>query len=262
MQKQHIGGFDLAYQDRGEGKETVILLHGFCGSSSYWEEVVPLLDSCRVITVDLRGHGQSGISDSAFTIEDMAKDIHYFMDQKQLENVYLFGHSLGGYITLAFAELYKEKLKGYGLIHSTALADSEAAKKNRLSSIEKIKKEGMHSFVDDLVPNLFNPERQEELKEKIQTAKEIGYETSPIGAIQTLKAMRNRTDRSDIVKNSDLPILLIAGEHDGVIPKEKVFIQEAPQIHTEVLPDSGHMGLFEEPEKLTYILKEFIVNSQ
>ncbi|XXM74217.1 alpha/beta fold hydrolase [Lysinibacillus sphaericus] len=262
MQKQHIGGFDLAYQDRGEGEETVILLHGFCGSSSYWQEVVPLLDSCRVITIDLRGHGQSGISDSPFTIEDMAKDIHYFMDQKQLENVYLFGHSLGGYITLAFAELYKDKLKGYGLIHSTALADSKEAKNNRLSSIEKIKKEGMHSFVDGLVPNLFNPARQEELKEKIQTVKEIGYETSPIGAIQTLKAMRNRTDRSDVIKSSSPPVLLIAGEHDRVIPKEKIFIKEAAHIHTEVLPESGHMGLFEEPDKLAYTIKEYINNEK
>jgi 3-oxoadipate enol-lactonase len=258
MHKQHIGGLDLAYKDQGEGEETVILLHGFSGSSEYWQEVAPLLDSCRVITVDLRGHGQSDLSDSAFTIEDMAKDIHYFMDQKQLENIYLFGHSLGGYITLAFAELFKEKLKGYGLIHSSALADSEEAKVNRLSSIEKIKKEGMHSFVDDLVPNLFNPARQEELKEKIQAAKEIGYETSPIGAIQTLKAMRDRADRSDVVKNSNLPILLLAGEHDGVIPKEKVFIHKAPHIQTEVLPESGHMGIFEEPEKLAYTIKEFI----
>jgi 3-oxoadipate enol-lactonase len=262
MHKQHIGGFDLAYQDLGEGEDTVILLHGFCGSSSFWQEVVPLLDSCRVIAVDLRGHGQSGISDSAFGIEEMAKDIHYFLDQKQLENVYLFGHSLGGYVTLAFAELYKEKLKGYGLIHSTALGDSEEAKENRLSSIEKIKKEGMHSFVDELVPNLFNPDRQDELKEEIQAAKEIGYETSPIGAIQTLKAMRNRTDRSEVVKNRTLPVLLIAGEHDGVIPKEKVFIHEAPHIQTEVLPQSGHMSLFEESEKLAYILKEYLNNEK
>lgn len=258
MEKQHVGGFDLAFQDRGEGEETVILLHGFCGSSAYWQEVVPLLDSSRVITIDLRGHGQSGISDSAFSIEDLAKDIHYFMDQKQLDNVYLFGHSLGGYVTLAAAELYGEKLKGFGLIHSTTLADSDEAKENRLKSIEVIKEEGISTFVNDLAPKLFNPDKMDDLTDEIQLTKDIGYETSPIGAIETLKAMRNRTDRSDIVKNSSIPVLLVAGEHDQIIPKEKVFQEESSHTHTKVLTQSGHMGLFEEPEQIAYTLKEFI----
>ncbi|WP_175991248.1 alpha/beta fold hydrolase [Bacillus sp. Marseille-Q1617] len=258
MEKQHVGGFDLAFQDRGEGEETVILLHGFCGSSAYWQEVVPLLDSSRVITIDLRGHGQSGIIDSAFSIEDLAKDIHYFMDQKQLDNVYLFGHSLGGYVTLAAAELYGEKLKGFGLIHSTTLADSDEAKENRLKSIEVIKEDGINTFVNDLAPKLFNPDKMDDLTDEIQLTKDIGYETSPIGAIETLKAMRNRTDRSDIVKNSSIPVLLVAGEHDQIIPKEKVFQEESSHTHTKVLTQSGHMGLFEEPEQIAYTLKEFI----
>jgi 3-oxoadipate enol-lactonase len=258
MEKQLVGEFDLAFQDRGEGEDTVILLHGFCGSSAYWQEVVPLLDSSRVITIDLRGHGNSGISDSPFSIEDMAKDIHYFMDQKQLENVYIFGHSLGGYVTLAIAELYGEKLKGFGLIHSTALPDNDEAKGNRLKSIEVIKKNGLNTFVDDLTPKLFNPDKINELKDEIRQTKDIGYGTSPVGAVETLKAMRNRKDLSHVIKNSKTPVLLIAGEHDQIIPTENIFQEEAPHIHTEVLSESGHMSLFEQPEKLAYILKEFI----
>jgi 3-oxoadipate enol-lactonase len=258
MEKQHVGEFDLAFQDRGEGEDIVILLHGFCGSSAYWKEVVPLLDTSRVITIDLRGHGESGISDSAFSIEDLAKDINYFMDQKQLENVYLFGHSLGGYVTLAVADLYGEKLKGYGLIHSTALPDSEEAKENRLKSIEVIKENGLNTFVDELAPKLFNPAKMPDLTDEIQLTKDIGYETSPVGAIETLKAMRNRIDRSKIIKNSRIPVLLIAGEHDQIIPKEKVFQEQSSYTHTKVLTESGHMGLFEEPEQLAYALKEFI----
>ncbi|MGR3764787.1 alpha/beta fold hydrolase [Rossellomorea sp. NS-SX7] len=258
MEKQHVGDFDLAFQDRGEGKETVILLHGFCGSSAYWKEVVPLLDSSRVITIDLRGHGQSGINDSAFGIEDMAKDIHYFMDQKQLDNVYLFGHSLGGYVTLAVADLFGETLKGYGLIHSTALADNDEAKENRLKAIEVIKENGLSTFVNELAPKLFNPDKMNDLTDKIQLTKDIGYETSPVGAIETLKAMRNRIDRSNVIKNSNIPVLLVAGEHDQIIPKQKVFQAESSHTHTKVLTDSGHMGLLEEPEMLAYILKEFI----
>ncbi|MEG9297921.1 alpha/beta hydrolase [Mangrovibacillus sp. Mu-81] len=261
MEKQHVGEFDLAFQDRGEGEDIVILLHGFCGSSAYWQEVVPLLDSSRVITIDLRGHGESGMNDSPFSIEDMAKDIHYFMDQKQLDNVYIFGHSLGGYVTLAVADLYGEKLKGFGLIHSTALPDNEVAKEKRLKSIEVIKEKGMNAFVDELVPKLFNPHKMKELASEIRLAKEIGNETSPVGAVETLKAMRNRKDRSHVIQNSNTPVLLIAGEHDQIIPKENVF-HEAAHTHTRVLSESGHMSLLEEPEKLAYTLKEFINKKQ
>jgi 3-oxoadipate enol-lactonase len=262
MEKQHVGEFDLAFQERGEGEDTVILLHGFCGSSAYWQDIIPLLDSSRVITIDLRGHGKSGISDSPFSIEDMAKDIHYFMDQKQLENVYIFGHSLGGYVTLAIAELYREKLKGFGLIHSTVLPDNVEAKENRLKSIAVIKENGLNTFVDDLAPKLFNPNKLNVLKDELRLTKEIGYETSPVGAVETLKAMRNRKDRSAAINNNNTPVLLIAGEHDQIIPKENVFQEEAPHIHTEVLSESGHMSLFEQPEKLAYIIKEFINQKQ
>ena len=81
----------------------------------------------------LRGHGKSGLSEGGYSIEDMAGDINYFMDQKQLKDVYMFGHSLGGYVTLSFAENFPEKLKGFGLIHSTPLPDDEEAKEKRTS---------------------------------------------------------------------------------------------------------------------------------
>ena len=259
MDTQRVGINELAYKDHGEG-QTVILLHGFCGSSEYWEKVMPLLDEFRVIAVDLRGHGESGIPEGGYSIEDMAHDINYFMDQKQLKDVYMFGHSLGGYVTLSFAEKFPDKLKGFGLIHSTPLPDDENGKDKRTESIKKIDSQGMESFIDGLVPNLFNQERLEELEDVIDNAKQIGYNTSPAGAKETLKAMRSRGDLRSVVQDSRIPVLLVAGAKDSIVPQEKTFIVDGDQVKKVVLEDSGHMGIYEEPEKLSLEIKNFIID--
>lgn len=257
MDTQRVGINELAYKDQGEG-ETVILLHGFCGSSDYWEKVMPLLDQYRVIALDLRGHGESGIPEGGYSIEDMAKDIYYFMDQKQLKDVYMLGHSLGGYVTLSFAQNFSDKLKGFGLIHSTPLPDNESTKDKRTESIDKIDSKGMYSFIDEMVPALFSKDRLEELKEEINKVKEIGYNTSPAGAKETLKAMRSRGDMQHVIENTSLPVLLVAGANDSVVPKEKTFTSDRPHVKKILLEESGHMGIYEEPEKLSYEIKNFI----
>ncbi|MGM0845468.1 MAG: alpha/beta fold hydrolase [Bacillota bacterium] len=261
MDTQRVGINELSFTDHGEG-QTVILLHGFCGNSDYWERVMPLLDQFRVIAVDLRGHGESGIPEGGYSIDDMAKDIYYFMDQKQLKDVYMLGHSLGGYVTLSFAENFPDKLKGYGLIHSTPMPDDESAKEKRTDSIKKIESEGMHAFIDELVPNLFNRDRLEELKVEVDKAKEIGYNTSPAGAKETLKAMRSRGGFQHVIENSRLPVLLVAGAKDQVVPKEKTFISDGGHIKKVLLEESGHMGIFEEPEKLAYEIKNFLAENE
>ncbi|WP_409251138.1 alpha/beta fold hydrolase [Bacillus sp. SCS-153A] len=261
MDTQRVGMNELSYKDHGEG-QTVILLHGFCGSSDYWEKVIPLLDQFRVIAVDLRGHGESGIPEGGYSIEDMAKDINYFMDQKQLQDVYMFGHSLGGYVTLSFAKMFPDKLKGFGLIHSTPLPDDEQAKDKRTESIKKIDSEGMESFIDGLVPRLFNQDRLVELEAEVSKVKEIGYHTSPAGAKETLKAMRSREDFRSVIQNSSLPVLLAAGAKDAVVPPEKTFAADGTKVKKVVLENSGHMGLYEEPEKLSLEIKNFIIDSE
>jgi 3-oxoadipate enol-lactonase len=261
MDTQRVGIHELAFRDHGQG-QTVILLHGFCGSSEYWEKVIPLLDQFRVIAIDLRGHGKSGIPEGGYTIDEMAKDINYFMDQKQLKDVYMFGHSLGGYVTLSFAENFPDKLKGFGLIHSTPLTDNEEAKEKRSRSIEKIDEYGMKTFIDELVPNLFNPEHHEEFRDDINAVKQIGYNTSPAGAKETLKAMRSREDRQATITNSKVPVFLAAGGKDSVVPQESTFIVDGRHVKKVLLDHSGHMGIYEEPEKLSIEIKNFIVENE
>ncbi len=248
----------IAYVDKGEG-EVIVLLHGFCGSSRYWEEVIPVLsESYRVIAPDLPGHGESSSTLKNYSIADIADIIKGLLDQLNIEKVTMFGHSLGGYITLAFAENFSDQLNGFSLVHSTAFPDSEEAKKGRTANVEKIKNDGIKPFIDGLVPKLFSPDHQEE--DYVETAKQIGYVTPPKGAMSTLTAMRDRPDRNQVLETTSLPVLLIAGEDDQIIPAENTFSVNRNNIKQVLIENSGHMSMYENQQKLISEMKDYLKN--
>lgn len=261
MEKLVCDGYTLCYSEHGEG-EPIVLLHGFCGSSEYWDKVVPLLSgSYRCIVPDLRGHGSSDAPLGAYSIEQMADDVLKLLDELNLPKVTLLGHSMGGYVTLSFTQRYASRLNGFGLIHSTGYADDEAGKEKRLKAVSTIQSEGITTFIDGLVPGLFAPESVESHQDMIIKSKEIGYRTPPQGAAGVALAMRERPDRRDVISASTLPVLLVAGEKDQVIPAEKVFTADHPNIMKATIPGAGHMSMMEAPEELVKVMKRFLEQS-
>ncbi|AZS17248.1 alpha/beta fold hydrolase [Paenibacillus lutimineralis] len=253
-------GISVAYQEQGQG-QTIVLLHGFCGSSAYWEKLAPLLSrEYHIVMPDLRGHGASGAPEGPYTIEQMADDIAVLMEQMGVPKYTLLGHSLGGYITLSLAERYSSRLDGFGLIHSTPYPDSEEAKEKRLKAVEKIQAEGIHAFVDGLVPGLFAPKHLQTMMQDVNRTKEIGYLTSSQGAQGAALAMRERVDRREVLDQSELPILLVAGENDGVIPLERTFTVEGDGVIKAVIKAAGHMGMYEAPDQLATVISDFMRN--
>ncbi|MEH7113589.1 alpha/beta hydrolase [Neobacillus niacini] len=253
-----LNGLAVSYLEEGTGSP-IVLLHGFCGNKEYWENLITTLSkSSRVIALDLPGHGESSNLEGNITIEDIADHIKMLLDYLNVKQVTMFGHSLGGYIALAFAEKYSQMLNGFSLIHSTAFPDSEEAKKGREAGVKKVEKEGIPAFIDGLVPKLFSPENVEKNHTAIQTAKEIGYNTSSQGAMKTLIAMKNRPDRNFVLESAIIPVLLIAGEHDQIIPSEKTFSISKPTIKQVLLKDSGHMSMYENPTALINNMKDFL----
>lgn len=241
---------DVSYREEGNG-EPILLIHGFCGSLGYWENVFEeLAQTNQVIALDLPGHGESAVQGNVKEIDQYATFIKDFIDALKIDQVTMFGHSLGGYITLAFAEKYSDRLKGFSLIHSTAYPDSQEAKEGRDASVNKIDTEGMELFVNGLVPKLFSPKHLESHFEEIAEVKKIGYSTSPDGAKHALNAMKNRIDRREVIKTTNLPVLLIAGEEDQLIPSEKVFTANGNHIKQVLLQDAGHMSMYEAPKRL------------
>ncbi|MFB9277714.1 alpha/beta fold hydrolase [Cohnella cellulosilytica] len=258
--KQLSTGISVAYEEAGKG-EPIVLLHGFCGSRRYWEEALPHFAGIgRTIVPDLRGHGDSDAagSEERYTMEDLADDVAALMDELNLPKIALFGHSLGGYAALAFAEKYPHRLTALGLVHSTAYPDTEQAKENRLKAAETIRTQGVDAFVDGLVPKLFSPAHRESKPELIAKAKEIGYGTSPEGAAGCALGMRARPDRVSVLQRLNLPILLLAGESDEVIPPEKRFPVSGDNVTAITLEGVGHMGMMEAPEALAGCIGSFM----
>lgn len=258
MEKVRCDGSNICYSDQGKG-EVIVLLHGFCGSAEYWEQVIPVLSSgYRVIAPDLRGHGASEAPLGPYSIEQMADDVLGLLDKLKIAECIMLGHSLGGYITLSFAQRYASRLKAFGLIHSTAYPDSEEARENRLKSVSRIQNEGITPFVDSFVPGLFAEATATKSPQLLERTKEIGYKTPPQGATGAALAMRERPDRRDVITATTLPVLLVAGEQDGLIPAERTFTSDKPNVTQAMISGAGHMSLFEAPERLSEIIKEFV----
>ncbi|MFM1654527.1 alpha/beta fold hydrolase [Brevibacillus sp. B_LB10_24] len=248
----------LACHDEGDGKP-IVLLHGFCGSHKYWEKVIPaLVKNHRVIAPDLPGHGSSSFSGDLHSIEALAEIMKELLDTLQIKEVSMFGHSLGGYITLAFAERFTDRLSRLSLIHSTAFPDSDEAKKGREANIEKVTRQGVHSLVDGLVPKLFSQENLHKHAQDVEAAKEIGYMTAPEGAIGALKAMKDRPDRNSVLANTSLPVLLLAGDKDQIIPYQKTFSVTKENVKQSLLKNTGHMSMYEAPVQLLSEMESFL----
>lgn len=253
-------GQKLAYLDAGQGEGApLILLHGFCGSSGYWDDVIPLLASGRrVIAPDLRGHGQSSAPEGgAYPMEAFADDIAGLLEHLRIERAIVLGHSLGGYITLAFAERHADKLAGFGLIHSTAYPDDEKGKAGRLKGQQTIREEGLPVFLDGLIPRLFAPEHLEAMPGAVRKAMEIGLETNPAGAVSMLEGMRLRPERNRVLEQANVPVLLVAGKKDQIVAPERTFSASGSRIAQHTIPTAGHMSMMEAPEQLADIVRGF-----
>ena len=248
----------IGYESCGQGN-AVVLLHGFLGSSRYWQDIIPrLCPHVHVIAPDLRGHGQSDAPDEPYSMESMADDVAELLALLNVRKAAMFGHSMGGYVTLAFADRHADRLAAFGLIHSTAYADDEKGKQNRANTIGAIRNDGIAKFADGFAPRLFAPEHVETMPERVEIARQIGRATDPVGAIRATEAMRDRPDRNETIRRADVPVLLVAGQRDQLVAVERTFSVSKPSVVQHTIPDAGHMSMLEQPEQLAEAMLAFL----
>lgn len=250
----------LFYRDKGAGAPT-LLLHGFAEDGTVWDNQAGTLSTaCRLIIPDLPGSGRSPALTTPVSIEALATTIKDLLDKLKIDQCTLIGHSMGGYITLAFAALYPERLNAFGLFHSTAYPDSEEKKATRRKAIDFIRTNGAAPFIRQSTPNLFSIHTREHQPELIETtiAKYSGF--APGSLIAYYEAMIARPDRTDVLRQFTLPVLFIIGQDDNVIPVQQTLQQSwLPSIsHLHILKNAGHQAMLENPEKSTQLLREFI----
>lgn len=238
----------LHFEKKGNGKETLVLLHGFMENSSIWSDMEPhLSENFSLLKIDLPGHGKSEIYGEIHTIDLMADEVKKVLDNQKLEKVHLLGHSMGGYISLAFAEKYPEILKSLTLFFSTYFPDDEEKKEQRIKSYRIIKDAFSH-YARAGIPNLFNPNERDILEGKIETALRVALSTNNLGALACVKGMVERTDKKHVLENLEAKILVIAGKHDNAVKTDKTIknLPDRTNIKSYVL-DCGHNGHWEKP---------------
>ena len=240
----------LNFEVSDNGNEPLVLLHGFMENLSIWNDLEPQLSKkFTLVKIDLPGHGQSDTLGEIHTMERMAEEVKKVVDDLGFQkNIHILGHSMGGYVALAFAEKYPQYLKTLTLFFSTYFPDDEEKKEQRRKSF-RIVQENFKTYVSAGIPNLFNPNEKDILEGKIEFAKEVAFSTKPEGALASVKGMIERTDKKAVLENLDAKILVIAGKHDNAV-KTDVLIKDLPDktnIKSYIL-DCGHNGHLEKPE--------------
>jgi pimeloyl-ACP methyl ester carboxylesterase len=250
---------DIDYSDTGAGTP-VILLHGFMESRNMWDELSNRLNAdYRVLCPNLPGFGNTPLPKDPITIDLLALAIKNWLHHLNINKCVLMGHSLGGYITLSFAEQFPESLLGFGLIHSTAYADSEEKKHNRDKMVRFIKKYGVQKFVPEFIPLLFH-QSGEKIQNIIDELVAESIEIKDECVINYALAMKNRPDRTHLLKKQNTPILFVAGENDSLMSKNDLLAQSRnldPEF-VIMLKKSGHMGMFEEQDQFYMAIAGFL----
>lgn len=249
----------LAYTDKGSG-DVIVLLHGYLESHLIFGEMAEKLSlHFRVVSVDLPGHGQSDTLSECHTMEMMAERINLLLDHLKIERILLTGHSLGGYVALAFVELFREKVAGYCLFHSHPFADTPAAIERREREKSVVMAGKKRIMYPGNIRKMFSPQNLDKMCDEIEKSNQIASQTSDDGIIAVLNGMISRPTRLPVVERGDVPLLWILGLHDQYIDyrhaTEAVNLPVNATLAT--LYGTGHLGFIEEPERSVALLSEF-----
>ena len=236
-----VNGINLAYTRLGKGTP-LVLVHGFPLDSSSWNELIPYLkDHFDLILPDLRGFGKSTTVEAPYTLSDIADDLAGLLDDLGVEKTALAGHSMGGYISLAFAKKYPQRVSGLGLIASQAAADAPEGKERRYKTAADVAEKGVGVVVEAMTPKLSADVRVQEF---VRGVIERQSKQAVIGA---LKAMAEREDAMPILSSFNFPLVLIHGDADQLVPLERAKeIKSAnPSARLLELKGAGHMPMME-----------------
>ena len=241
MEKIKINDIELAYARRGKGTP-LVLLHGFPLDHHLWDDVSSLLeDKFELILPDLRGFGESTTVNVPYSMDDYASDIAGLLDQLGIQRAAVAGHSMGGYVALAFAKLYPERVSGLALISSQVLADPPDRKEGRYKSAADVAEKGIGGVVEAMISKFTSDPRLQAV------ARALMERQQPDAYIGALKAMAERMDATSLLSTFKFPVVIVHGDADALIPVARAREVKAavPDSHYVELKDTGHVPMLE-----------------
>jgi pimeloyl-ACP methyl ester carboxylesterase len=253
-------GVPLGYYDSGSG-DTLVFLHGHLESQEIWESFTSSFEKdYRILRIDLPGHGGSGIFGSISGMEVMAEAVRFILECESIQKAHIFGHSMGGYTALAALELFPGIFKSICLFHSHPRPDSQEVAKKREREIKIMEKGQKRLLVNQNIPNMYATDNLEKFQDAVNRSKEIAHKLDERGVIAAVAGMKVRPDRSEILKNANIPCKNIIGKKDNYIDFEMVSLKtELPARSMKlILEESGHMGFIEEPYKARKGIYQFL----
>jgi 3-oxoadipate enol-lactonase len=250
-------GLRLAFETHGSG-EPLILIHGYPLTRVIWHPLLASLKGVQAILPDVRGFGESEGAAPGFGMEELAADVNALLDHLQIERAFLAGHSMGGYIALAFARRYPQRVKGLALIASQAAADPPERRAARLETAERIAREGV-TFVAESMSQALTPD--ESLRPLLFT---LIARQHPQALIAALHAMAQRPDSLAVLQSGEFPLLLVHGQADSLIPlaRAQEIRAAVPRARLIELPGVGHVPMMEAPQRTAQALQAWIYGDE
>lgn len=240
----------LAYHRSGRGAP-LVLLHGFPLDRTFWSPMLPFLrEHFDCIVPDLRGFGQSPAIALGYSLDDMAADVAALLHALEIPAAFLAGHSMGGYIALAFARRFGEKLRGLGLLGTQAAPDTPERRQIRYETIEQVRREGV-------TPVLGMAEKLTAAAHHAPTLREIIARQNPTAVMGALQAMAERPDSLSTLAALSVPVVIVHGLQDSLVPVERAREMQAACPHAVLLelPGVGHSPPYEAPEQTARALE-------
>ncbi|WP_300256277.1 alpha/beta hydrolase [uncultured Alistipes sp.] len=246
--------------DSQKGERCIVLLHGYLESMLVWEDFIPYLyKEVRVVTLDLPGHGISVVQGEEHSMDFLADTVADALRALGIARCTLVGHSMGGYVALAFCERHPEMLDGVVLLSSTPNPDTPEKAENRRREIALVRA-GKKELLARVAPAAgFAEENRDRMKDYIEDLTEQVFVTEDDGIVALLNGMIGRKDQNAMLRETRVPVLFILGRKDGYIPAEvaEKMVADHPEARVVWLENSGHMGFLEEPETTAKALLDF-----
>jgi 3-oxoadipate enol-lactonase len=260
MNRIRSGDAEIAYAVLGEGPP-LVLLHPFPAHHGLWLPAAQaLLSRYRVILPDLRGHGESEVGDGPATMEKHAADLVRILDANEVGRAVFCGVSIGGYIVFEFWRRFRNRMEALVLCDTRSQADTSEGRAARLQSAANVLQQGVEAFVDSMIPRLFGKSTVATRPDVIEGARRMMLKMSPDGLAQVQRGMAERADSTPTLKTIDVPVLVLVGEEDALTPVAdgEFMRQSVPKGQLRVIAKAGHFAIWEQPEEVGKVLRQFV----
>lgn len=261
---QKVNG--IAFCDEGvRDGVPMVLIHGFPFNRRMWAgQIGPLSKICRVISYDVRGHGESESAAGYDNLESFVDDLIGLLDHLKISRAGVCGLSMGGYIALRAVERHPDRFCALILCDTKSSADSDEAKEKRAAAALAVKKNGVPAFADEFVKAVLAETTLKTKPEFVESVKGMIRGNSAAGISGTLTALAGRTDTTTALSRMSLPALILVGEEDKLTPPSdaQAMMKVLPNAKMHLIPGAAHLSNLENPEVFNKKLLTFISGLQ